>query len=78
MKYLNDILLDKIEQLPCEEIKEEKYLESKEKVDKNLTDLGYKGNLKERIDNWLEDGFLKKDDVIDYAKKFIDKIKEKT
>jgi hypothetical protein len=72
------VLLEKIEQLPCEEIEEKKYLSKKESVDKLTSELGYKGTLKEKIENWLEDGYLNKDEVVEYAKKYVDKFKEKT
>jgi len=71
-------LLEKIEQLPCEEIEEEKYLSKRESVEKLTTELGYKGNLKEKIENWLEDGYLNKNEVVEYAKKYVNKFKEKT
>lgn len=72
------VLLEKIQQLPCEEIESEEIdLLRKQSCD-FLNSLGYEGSLKDMKEEWYSQNYLDSDEVIDYAKKFIKALKEVT
>ncbi|MCT2537089.1 hypothetical protein NYQ66_15215 [Aquibacillus koreensis] len=56
-----------IQELPSTLITEETISKQKELVEKGLTDLGYKGSLKEKADNWLADTIIAPDQVVAVA-----------
>jgi len=72
------LLLEKIQQLPCEEISEEEINILTEQSTDFLNKLGYSGSLQEMKEQWYSENYLESGEVIEYAKKFIKALKEET
>jgi hypothetical protein len=72
------VLLDKIQQLPCEEISKEVIENLKTTSTEFLKSLGLKGSLQEMKETWYEANYLEADEVLDFARKYIDALKEVT
>jgi len=70
---VNDIL-----EVPLRMIPKKKIEETAERIDKQLTDWGYRGEACEKIATWLEDKRIPADQVIDTAKKYLARSREKT
>lgn len=73
-----EILVDAIQEVPCEPIGEDKALWLADEVNRQLTDFGYRGSLVEKLDSWLADHRIAADDVIGVADKFMGKSKAGT
>lgn len=71
-------LLQGIQELPSDLIPEEKSIRLREEVTGQLTDLGYKGNVEEKITQWLEDTRIPAEMVTTVAEQFIKRSKEGT
>lgn len=69
------ILLDKIQQLPCEEIQREEIEAIKLKAMAFLNELNFTGDLKTMKENWYSENYLESDDVIAFANKYIEAFK---
>lgn len=77
-KFEYAVLLEKIQQLPCEEIPKEEIKFLTNQAIEFLNELGYKGSLKEMKEQWYSENYLDRDEVIIYAQKFIKALKEVT
>ncbi len=71
-------LIREIQELPIELIQEEKIRKLQEKIEAQLTKLGYSGGCQDKINKWLEDTLLPVDKVIEIAKHYVDLGKEAT
>ena len=71
-------LLQGIQELPSNQIPEEKSRRLREEVTGQLTDLGYKGTTGEKITQWLEDTRIPAEMVTTVAEQFIRKSREGT
>lgn len=67
-----------IMQLPLKSIPNEKYEQLREAVDRKMTDLGYKGTTMEMIAAWKEDWFIPSEQVIAFARRYLDACKAST
>lgn len=67
-----------VHQLPTDLIPEEKIICLREKIDKQLTDFGYKGTIKEKCHNWIDNNIIKPEEVTEVAMNFIKAAKNGT
>ena len=70
--------MHEIMQLPLQKIPDEMYDFLRERVDRQMTDLGYTGKTMDMIAAWKKDWFIPTDEVIDYAKKYVGACKKAT
>ena len=73
-----EVLQNDIHQLPSELITGAKIELLRVKIDKKITDLGYKGSLKDKCNNWLNESRIPPNNVTTVAKNFIDLAKKAT
>lgn len=73
-----DKLIANIQELPSTLITDEQVSHAKELVEKGLIDLGYKGNLTDKIKSWREDTLIGPEQVTAVAEKFRLKSKVRT
>lgn len=71
-------LLASIQELPVQLIPEKKALILREELDKQLTDLGYRGSVQQKTTSWLEDTRIEPERVTTVAEQFIKRSKEGT
>lgn len=71
-------LLAGIQELPAQLIPEKKTHKLQEELDRQLTDLGYKGSIQQKIMSWLEDTRIEPERVTTVAEQFIKRSKEGT
>ncbi|MCH4826299.1 hypothetical protein [Planococcus halocryophilus] len=64
-----------IQELPATLIPEETMKEHRELVEQGLTNLGYRGNLREKAESWLNDTLIPPDKVIEVAESMKEKSK---
>ncbi|MEQ6390498.1 hypothetical protein RZN22_14425 [Bacillaceae bacterium S4-13-58] len=64
-----------IQELPTSLITDETIAKQKELVEKGLTDIGYKGTLKEKADKWHEDTLIDPEQVVSVAESMKEKSK---
>lgn len=67
-----------IMELPMQPIPQSKYEGLRETVDCQLTDLGYRGGTMEKIAGWKADHFIPTEQVIDFARQYLDACKKAT
>lgn len=67
-----------IMELPLQPIPESKCQQLREAVDRQLTDLGYGGTTMEKIAAWKEDYAIPADQVIPFARQYLDACKQAT
>ncbi|PLR73548.1 hypothetical protein [Bacillus sp. UMB0728] len=73
-----DELIANIQELPSDLITDEQFEHAKELVEKGLTDLGYKGTVREKAEAWRSDTLIAPDEVTSVAENFREKSKQGT
>jgi hypothetical protein len=71
-------LIQGIQQLPIDQIPEQKSLRLKESVDRGLTELGYSGSFQQKVKQWREETRIRPDEVTAVAQAFIESSKKGT
>jgi hypothetical protein len=71
-------LITNIQQLPTRLISDKKTSIVRERVDRQLTELGYQGKLDEKVKKWREDTLIAPEEVIGVAQAFINSSKAGT
>lgn len=66
-----DELMMGIQELPVHIIAADNISVLNEAIDKQLSDIGYKGSYKEKVVNWLQDTNIKPENVVEYAKSIV-------
>ncbi|WP_078547757.1 hypothetical protein [Litchfieldia alkalitelluris] len=71
-------LIANIQELPSVLISDDKISELREKVERGLTELGYKGSLEEKVNRWRNDTVIQPELVTKVAEDFMERSKEGT
>ena len=73
-----DELMMGIQELPAYLIPEENIAKLKEIIDIQLSEIGYKGDVREKVTKWLQDTNIKPENVVAYAKSIVKSAKTDT